>query len=384
MVVSRVFKSQSPLESTSRSKSLTVFSPPGLFIETFKFPILTAGVLASSEASEWLSIFDHPESWRGLERDAIFRIREKLFRFVLPVDSVKMEPKSTVEILQTLALSVSPVALEVQANCISLPELHSIGGLLPCGPIINADSIEIATEPEISKVAQRITGLDIPASEAIWSLLNYDYTIDQIARLMSVGLLGRFGHRRMVPLRSAYKATIDTIISRSIIELVESRRAAESRIHMSTLFGDSFTVLSIPGEPRVDYLRMEKRPNGLTSTASLEDVHCPSTDVTTAVHADHARFSTYMSMVAENLASHFVIFHFSRNARSNSLGPWISRAGVKEALLSTPVQMADKGNALAVLTSVLRPELGRWASDIPLLELLGLEETTHPLVHTTV
>jgi hypothetical protein len=89
-------------------------------------------------------------------------------------------------------------------------------------------------------------------------------------------------------------------------------------------------------------------------------------------------------MAADKLASHLVIFHFSRNARSNSLGPWISRAGVKEALLSTPVLMEDKDNALAVLTSVLRPELGRWASDIPLLNLLGLKEATHPLVHTTV
>ncbi|MHA1937457.1 MAG: hypothetical protein ACW97O_04530 [Candidatus Thorarchaeota archaeon] len=384
MVVSQVFKSQSRVESASRRKCLTVFSPPGLFIETSKYPIITAGILASPEATDWLSIYDHPESWRGLERDAIFSMREKLFRFVLPVDSRKMEPKDVVEVLQTLALSVSPVALNVQINHISPPDLHSIGGLLPCGPIIKTDSIEIVSEPEITKVAQRITGQDIPASEAIWSLLNYDYTIDQIARLMSVGLLGHFEYRRMVPLRSAYKATIDTIISRAMIELADSRRDDESRIYMSSMFGDSFTVLSIPGEPRVDYLRMEKRSNGLTCTSSLEDLHCPSTDITTANLADHARFSAYTTMAADSLASHLVIFHLSRNARSNSLGPWISRAGVKDALLSTPVPMKDKGNALAVLTSVLRPELGRWASDIPLPELLGLEETTHPLVHTSV
>jgi hypothetical protein len=100
--------------------------------------------------------------------------------------------------------------------------------------------------------------------------------------------------------------------------------------------------------------------------------------------ADHARFSAYMAMAADKLASHIIIFHFSRNARSISLGPWISRAGVKEAFLSTPVPMKEKGNALAVLTSVLRPELGRWASEIPLLELLGIDETAHPLVHTKV
>ena len=383
MVVTQTFKSQPRLESSSQSTGLTVFSPPGLFIEASKFPILIAGVLATPESCEWLSIYDHPESWRGLEKDAIFDMREQLFRFVLPVDSRKMEPRKTVEVIQALALSISPVALEVQVSDILPPELHAIEGLLPCGPVIKADSIGISGKPEISKVAERITKMDNPASESIWDLLKYDYTLDQIARLMSVGLLGRLEHRRMMPLRSAYKATIDAIISRSTTELADCTRAAESKIQMATMFGDSFTVLSVPGNPRVDYLRMEKTPRGLVCTSSLKETHSPSTDISTSVHADHARFSAFTAMAADKLSSHVVIFHFSRNARSNSLGPWISRAGVKEALQTTPVLMEDKGNALAVLTSVLRPELGRWVSDTPLLNLLGLEEIAHPLVHTT-
>ncbi|MHA2356127.1 MAG: hypothetical protein ACXADC_13185 [Candidatus Thorarchaeota archaeon] len=383
MVVTQTFKSQSRLESTSHMRSLTVFSPPGLFIETSKFPMLICGVLASPEYSEWLSIYDHPESWRGLERDAIFGMREQLFRFVIPIDSRRMEPRRTVEVLQTLALAVSPVSLEVEISGLSSAELFPVGGMLPCGPAIEARSIEIAAEPEVSKVAQHITRKDVPASESIWNLLNYDYSLDQIARLMSVGLLGRLKHRRLMPLRSAYKATIDAIISRSIIELADRPKADESRIHMATLFGESFTVLSVPGEPRVDYLKMEKRPRNVRCTCSLQDIQFPTTDITTAAYADHARFSAYKTMLADEQSSHVIIFHFSRNAKSNSLGPWISRAGVKEALLSTPVLLEEKGNALAVLNSVLRPELGRWVSNIPLLKLLGLEEETHPLVHTT-
>lgn len=384
MVVSQVFKSQSQIESASRKRSLIVYSPPGLFIETAKYPILTAGILATPNPSEWLSIYDHPESWKGLERNAIFNMRKNLLRFVLPIDSGEAEPRRIIEVLQTLALSASPVALNVQVDEVCHPQLHSLGGLLPCGPLINASNIEIMSEPEVSKVAKRVTEMDIPASEAIWNLLNFDYTLDQIARLMSVGLLGPFAHRRMMPLRSAYKETIDTIISRCIIELADCPQARESKIYMATLLGDSFTVLSIPGEARVDYLRMEKRQGGLSCSSSLEDLRCPSTDTTTSVHADNARFSTYYTMAAERQASHNIIFHFSRSVRNNSLGPWITRAGVKEALLSTPVVMEDKGNALAVLDSVLRPELGRWASNNPLLELLGLEETAHPLVHTVI
>jgi hypothetical protein len=383
MVVSQVFNSRLQIESTARKRGMTVYSPPGLFIEAAKYPILSAGILATSEASEWLSIYDYPDSWRGLERDAILNMRRKLLRFVLPVDSVLKKPRRVVEVLQTLALSASPVTLNVQVGEISRPELLSVGGLLSCGPIINASNIEILSEPEISKVAKRVAEMDIPATEAIWNLLNFDYSLDQIARLISVGLLGSVGHRRMMPLRSAYKTTIDSIISRCIIELADCSRENESKIYMTTLFGDSFTVLSVPGEPRVDYLRIEKRQDGLTCTSSLDDLRCPSVDSKTSVHADNARFSTYHAMAAERQGSHNIIFHFSRSARNNSLGPWITRAGVKEALLSTPVVMEDKGNALAVLDSVLRPELGRWASKNPLLELIELEEAAHPLVHTT-
>ena len=189
MVVSQVFNSQLQIESTSVKRSMTVYSPPGLFIETSKYPILTAGILATPDVSEWLSIYDHPDSWRGLERDAILNMRRKLLRFVLPVDPEKVEPRKVVEVLQTLALTVGPVALEVQAGEMSFSGLHSVGGLLPFGPIINVSNIEIASEPEISKVAQRVTEMDMPASEAIWTLLNFDYTLDQIARLMSAGLL---------------------------------------------------------------------------------------------------------------------------------------------------------------------------------------------------
>ena len=382
MVVSQVFNSRLQIESTTRKRSMTVYSPPGLFIEAAKYPILAAGILATSEASEWLSIYDYPDSWRGLERDAIFNMRRRLLRFVLPIDSVLKRPRRVVEVLQTLALSASPVTLNVQVGEISRPELHSVGGLLPCGPIINASDIEILSEPEISKVAQSVAEMDIPATEAIWNLLDFDYSLDQIARLMSVGLLGSVGHRRMMPLRSAYKAAIDSIISRCIIELADCARANESKLYMSTLLGDSFTVLSLPGEPRVDYLRIEKRQDGLTCTSSMDYLRCPSADSKTSVHADNARFSAYHSMTAERQGSHNIIFHFSRSARNNSLGPWITRAGVKEALLSTPVVMEDKGNALAVLDSVLRPELGRWASNNALLELIELEEAAHPLVHT--
>jgi hypothetical protein len=151
---------------------------------------------------------------------------------------------------------------------------------------------------------------------------------------------------------------------------------------MTSLFGDSFTILSTPGWPKVDYLRIEQLPRGITRGASLEGGRYSPTDPKTSIHADNARFSAYATMIGEETASHMTIFHLSRNARSNSLGPWISRAGVGETLQSDPVCMDSRANALAVLNSVLRPELGIWTADYPILNRHESGEAVHSLVRT--
>jgi len=293
-----------------------------------------------------------------------------------------MSPSDTIETLQTLALSVSPVALEVEAPNLPPEDLKPVGALLPSSPIVHAQSLKLNSEPEISKVAKRITEEDIPASDGIWKLLDYDYSLDFAVRLMAVGLLGRMKNRRMIPLKSAYKAVIDVFVNRAVMELIDVPSAVASRVYTGDLFGDRFTILMTPGEPRVDYARIDMTGKQLTRGASIESSCHPDLDAKTSVFADHARYSSYCSLLAERVTSHVTVFHLSRNTRNHVLGPWIARAGVKETLQTDPVLLEDKENALAVLRSVLRPELGVWVDETPLLERHNLERSARPLVHT--
>ncbi|MFX0108009.1 MAG: hypothetical protein ACFE7R_06985 [Candidatus Hodarchaeota archaeon] len=386
MAIGQAYISQLQLEASPGGRHMTVFSPPGVSVEAAKYPVVLAGVLATPEPSEWLSIYDHSEAWRGLDREAIMSMRRHLYRFMMPVDAREMQPRNAVEILQTLALSVAPVALEVRADSLPPRNLKTTGSLLPCSPVVKTQSISLVTEPEVSKVSRRITDQDIPASEAIWKLIDYDYTLDQVARIMSVGLLGCHSSRRMIPLKNAYKAVIDSFINRVIMELTDQKVSQESRIYTSNLFGDSFTILSTPGVACVDYLHLEVAREGMKHGSSFEGISIPSNNAKTSVYADHARYSAYSSLLQEKNNSHVTIFQISRNARNQLLGPWLTRAGVRDALESTPIRLEDKTNALAVLNSVLRPELGVWADGTPLLARLGIElkesREVHPLVHT--
>ncbi|MFW9800921.1 MAG: hypothetical protein ACFFD9_10825, partial [Candidatus Thorarchaeota archaeon] len=93
MAVGQTLTTQMQLGSVASSRQLTVFTPPGLYIETAKYPILMAGVLASPEPSDFLSIFDHPEAWHGLDRQAVLSMRRQLYRILVPVDAREMHPR---------------------------------------------------------------------------------------------------------------------------------------------------------------------------------------------------------------------------------------------------------------------------------------------------
>ncbi len=331
-----------------------------------------AGVLASIEPDEWLSIYDHPESWRGFDRETVLSMRKHLYRFVIPIDAREMQPEDYIHSLQTISLSVAPVALGVEVSDLPPHRLHALGSQLPSSPIVQATSLEILSHPEISRVAERICKKDIPASEGVWQLLGYDYSLEQVTRWMSLGMLGRKKNRRIIPLRSAFKAVIDAFIDRSVIEFVEKETTETVRLYIENTCGDSFIVLSRPGEPRVDYLSIENTTDALARGVSLEGPGHVASDPKTSVYADHARYSAYRHMNETKLKSHIIIFHYSQKPQNRMLGPWLVRAGVHDALQTSPVRIDDARRAVHVLESVLQPGLDHWSVDIPLHNRLGI------------
>jgi hypothetical protein len=354
-------------------RSITAFSPPGIAIEAAKYPVLMAGVLASTEASEYLSIFDHPEAWMGLDREAVISMRRRLYKFTVAVDARRLEPSDIVQALQTIALSVSPVAIEIETSNLPQKNLHPLGGQLPTGSEVEISALDIISKPEISRVAKQITTLDIPASDAAWKLLDYDYTLDQVARMMSVGLLGRLDNRRFVPTRGAYKAVIDAIVSRALMELSDKPISDSFRIAKSEFYGENFAIFSQPGEPRVDYFRIERTPKGFERDVSLEGAKNITIDSKTSVYADNARFSVYQDLVKQGESAHVSIFHYVRNNANNILGPWVVRAGVKAALNSDQFFFDTQETAVGVLDSILSPHINIWTKKESLLDEFGGE-----------
>ena len=354
---------QAQLEPTHGTRYLTVFTPPGITVEPAKYPTMFAGVLASTKPSTHLSIYDHPRAWKGFSREAISRMREQLYRFLVPIDGRELFPRETLDTLRTVALSVSPLALGVEAPGLPPRRLRSFAGVLPSGPEVVVKSIDLLSEPEISHVAQKICDKDIPASEGAWQLFDYDYSLEQSVRFMSLGMLGRHEKRRLVPTRSAFRVVINYYIDHAIADLCLHAVSEEYRVFVSNFYGDSFIVLTAPGEARVDYIRAEKRTDGVHIDASIEGTRYEPTSPKVAVLAEHARFAAYRRLHEEQQSSHVIILHSNRVLANNEIEPWLTRYGVDEAFKAQPAVLSSIDDTLAVLTALVPPEIVQRVSE---------------------
>ncbi|RLI54093.1 MAG: hypothetical protein DRO93_12950 [Candidatus Thorarchaeota archaeon] len=370
MLSTRQFHPQAHLAQLVPSHRHTVFSPPGVVVESSKFPVMFAGILASKSPSEHISIYDHPRAWSGFSRDAILAMRESLYRLMVPVNGREMAPAGTIETLRRIALSASPVAIGVEGPTLPPRHLDMLPGLIPSGPRVVVSDIQLLSEPETSRVAEKICENDIPAAQGVWKLLEYDYSLDQVARFLSLGMLGRHKSRRLLPTRAAYKVAIDAVVDQVILNLVDGPTVSSYHTHVGSHYGDVVTVICAPGQPRVDYFRAEIAEDGLRFSYSLEDARVPSSDARTSLLGDHARFSAYSAMHESGRGSHMLILH-SAKPSNRRLEPWLTRSAVKHALESHPAHTDTVDEAFEIVSPVLRPSLDVWARNAPIFERIA-------------
>ncbi len=343
---------QAQLTDTWAATQHTVFTPPGIVVEKQRSHMLLAGVLASTRPLAHLSLHDHPASWRGLSIQSVLSMRRWLYRIVAPVDARHAEPSHLVEVLRTLALSVAPVALRVEVESLPPRGLFRVPGGLPAGPVVHAADIEVLSDPEVSSVAGRVTAEDIPATEGVWKLIEYDYTLDQVARFMALGMLGRTGSRRLMHMRAAYRASIDCYVTMAHRHLAQAPQTDHSTVHAGVVYGDTFIVVTMPGPVAVDYYRLHLEDGRWVQSASHESTRSGPADPLTVAYAGQARFAAYRHLVREGLAGRTVVLHVDNGHHGGVLGPWLARAGVMEAAGTCVLEVDDITGATDTVAAI--------------------------------
>ena len=242
-----------PKEESASLSEVSGPSPPTLFVGRFGYPNVTAGPTASwapdSENSSIVSgdpaeLFGKPLEEVATRHSNLVSGRRKM------AISSPRSPDSILESTQLLAMSSSMVDIEMDferpVTIGGTPSFDSMS--TPTGPSGGIVSAEVVGHASIPRKVDSIAGeTDMLANEAMEELTDSGIGEAQVSRMLSSGLLGKEGKRRLVPTRWGITAT-DDIISKRRWERVRKLPSIDKfMVFEATYLDNRFQVILSPG-----------------------------------------------------------------------------------------------------------------------------------------
>jgi len=218
-------------------------TPPSVFIGRIGYPKVYVGPMISvfEENPEFL---DSPWLWHGEVSD-IIKLRMNLIRGKKEINVNSVENKF-IENLQEIAASVKHVSLELELEKLhKKPTFDDV--LQPIGLSADLGKIIIAENPKIPKKVEKIWNDDITAAEGMKILHNSRYMSYYIQKILSVGLLGKRKHRKLVPTRWSITAVHSILGEELKKDLYDAKSVNEFFVFKYEHFGNKFTVFIFPG-----------------------------------------------------------------------------------------------------------------------------------------
>lgn len=222
-------------------------SPPAVFVGRYGYPYVYAGPLVPPFMGDTY-ILDTPELWLQASLQDIVDFRVKLIRgkAKFHVKDANESPRLLSDV-QLMAMGARPVDSEMKllkrpsASILLDDEVQPMG---PSAPIKELRISNIST----NKLIERIVGdTDLKARDAILELYGKGAPISQIQRVLSVGLLGTKGMRRLVPTRWSITA-VDSTISRVLRDekVKDMPELDEYRVYSLNFMDNRFVVIMFP------------------------------------------------------------------------------------------------------------------------------------------
>lgn len=210
------------------------------FIGDFGYPNVVGGPVIADNNSE---IFSSAELY-GKKIDEIIKMRVNTLRSKHAVNITKLEGPGINE-LQQLALSVLPIDTEVYFKKEVKIDFGFDDIVAPLGPSVDVEKMKICDNPKVPRQFDEVVNDNLKASDAINVLSNYGFDVDDISRLLSVGLLGK--EKKLVPTRWAITATDSNVVKQNLEEIKEFEQIENYCIASETYLGNHFEIIFAPG-----------------------------------------------------------------------------------------------------------------------------------------
>jgi len=235
-------------KASALKKDLFGPSPPNLFVGRAGYPEVYAGPLVSFDdeiSSQNALLCDDPSNWFGIPVKDIIRFRSGFARG-MQRSSVR-KPTREMEELSYALLAESPVDMEVSFAKVPTYRISFSEVVQPMGPSAPFSRLRVASNPSIPKKADSLLEENLDARTAVSELLERDFGSYYIQKLLSAGLLGKKGRKKMVPTRWSITAS-DKIVADDHLEKVRTfETISEVYAYSSEYLHNRFEILLLPG-----------------------------------------------------------------------------------------------------------------------------------------
>ncbi|MFH1751012.1 MAG: hypothetical protein ABH863_05010 [Candidatus Micrarchaeota archaeon] len=339
-------------------------SPPNIFVGRAGYPSVNVGPLIGADESVDAALYDDPKGWYGLPLEEIVRFRSSLVR------GKKLEHvKKSRELydLQDSVLSRKSVDMEVKFKKPPSMGVYFHSSFQPMGPTAEYEHLRLASNPAIPKKVDSVISEGLPARDGFEELMKRKFDVYYLQKLLSAGMLGREGKKRLVPTRWSITASDRIAADIHIEKLKDYRVLNEIRIYSNEYLSNHFEILLLPG--RWEFEQFENWESGgyynRRQEWFLEHEYEPYEGRGDYAVSEGGGYYAGRLSVAEFLAqtlrkqARAVVIREIHKEYDVPVGVWEIRENVRHAFMSEPIRCPSLKDAREILKMRLKnpPEM---------------------------
>ncbi len=313
-------------------------SPPSLFVGEYGYPHVRVGPMVPPYHGD-TSILDNPELWLGKSLEEIVNYRINLLKGTM-IHNVSKISDRYIESLQDMALSKravdSTMTFEKTPSQYLNEMVLSKGDLEEIPTVFSAPVSDFKIYPSTSdeKIEKKYYDGDLLASDAVVELYDNNVDITRIAKVLSIGMLGRKKNRKLVPTKWSITAA-DDIVSMNLLKKIKDNSVLDCYLVFDfNHLGNYYSIIFIPD----DVWNFEMIESWIDTNGR---VHIGS-DYESGKNIDHypsiagayfaARLAAAEYLFKKRKKSSVLILREIHPEYFMSLGVWQIREGIRESL----------------------------------------------------
>lgn len=222
-------------------------SPPSVFVGRFGYPNVRIGPLVPAEIGD-TSSWDLPESWTNLSLEEILSFRLSMLRSYkyAKIEEARNQPSWLIEI-QELAGSKKPVDLLLKLKEIPSGKNFFDDIVQPMGPSARLEEMNILSNIRMDeRIEKAYYDKDLKAGDAIFLLYTSGLEISKISKALSVGMLGAYKNRKLVPTRWSITAVDDTVSKKLLEKVRQYQEIDKIRVFFMEKHLNKFLIIMFP------------------------------------------------------------------------------------------------------------------------------------------